>query len=61
MRMLSPVSLDTLRIDTGKPLVIVDVDTVSGADQKIFFTIKDMQILKKYFEYAEELLEAKER
>ena len=52
--MLSPIKLSTLRIDTGRPLVIIDL--VDGEDNKIFLTETDMEILQKYFEYALEYL-----
>lgn len=52
--MLSPIKLSTLRIDTGRPLVIIDL--VDGEDDKIFLTETDMEILQKYFEYALEYL-----
>lgn len=57
--MLSPIQLDTLRIDAGKPFVIVDlIDKDSkGEDVKIFLTVKDMEILTKYFEYAKDCLD----
>ena len=48
--MLSPIKLSTLRIDTGKPLVIIDL--VDGEDNKIFLTETDMEILIKYFEFS---------
>tara|TARA_R100001510_G_C7547084_1_gene132311 strand:+ start:156 stop:329 length:174 start_codon:yes stop_codon:yes gene_type:complete len=53
--MLSPIKLSTLRIDTGRPLVIIDL--VDGEDNKIFLTETDMEILQKYFEYALDYLE----
>jgi len=52
--MLSAVKLDTLRIDSGKPFVIIDLS--EGKNNKIFLTRKDMEVLIKYFEYAEEVL-----
>ena len=52
--MLSSVKLDTLRIDSGKPFVIIDLS--EGKNNKIFLTRKDMEVLIKYFEYAEEVL-----
>jgi len=55
--MLSPVKLDTLQIDTGKPFVIVELcDKKDGEDIKIFLTRADMQVLAKYFDYAETVL-----
>ena len=53
--MLSPIKLSTLRIDTGRPLVIIDL--VDGEDNKIFLTETDMEILIKYFEFALDYLE----
>jgi len=53
--MLSPIKLSTLRIDTGRPLVIIDL--VDGEDNKIFLTETDMEILQKYFKYALDYLE----
>ena len=52
--MLSSVKLDTLRIDSGKPFVIIDLK--EGKNNKIFLTKKDMEVLIKYFAYAEEIL-----
>ena len=55
--MLSPVKLDTLQIDTGKPFVIVELsDKKDGEDIKIFLTRADMECLSKYFDYAETVL-----
>lgn len=55
--MLSPIELDTLRIDTGKPFVIVDLsDKKDGETIKIFLTRADMKCLSKYFDYAETVL-----
>lgn len=53
--MLSPIRLNTIRLDTGKPLVIIDL--VDGEDNKIFLTETDMEILIKYFEFALDYLE----
>lgn len=57
--MLSPIQLDTLRIDAGKPFVIVDLVDKDGKgdDVKIFLTVKDMEVLTKYFEYAKDCLD----
>ena len=55
--MLSPVKLDTLQIDTGKPFVIVELsDKKDGEEIKIFLTRADMECLTKYFDYAETVL-----
>ena len=55
--MLSPIKLDTLQIDTGKPFVIVELsDKKDGEDIKIFLTRADMECLSKYFDYAETVL-----
>tara|TARA_A100001035_G_C27517312_1_gene379192 strand:- start:239 stop:412 length:174 start_codon:yes stop_codon:yes gene_type:complete len=53
--MLSPIRLNTIRLDTGRPLVIIDL--VDGEDNKIFLTETDMEILIKYFEFALDYLE----
>ena len=54
INMLSSIKLDTLRIDSGKPFVIIDLN--EGKNNKIFLTKKDMKVLIKYFTYAEEIL-----
>jgi len=53
--MLSPVRLSTMRIDSGKPFVIIDLS--DGEDNKIFLTEVDMKIMMKYFDYAINYLE----
>ena len=56
--MLSPIKLETLSIDTGKPFVIVELSdkTETGEKIKIFLTRADMECLIKYFEFAETVL-----
>lgn len=54
---MSPIKLDTLRIDSGRPLV--EVDTKDG--ETIFLTSVDIEILQKYFEYALPLLKWEEK
>lgn len=56
--MLSPIKLETLSIDTGKPFVIVELSdkTETGEKIKIFLTRADMECLTKYFEFAETVL-----
>jgi hypothetical protein len=56
--MLSPIKLETLSIDTGKPFVIVELsdETKQGEKVKIFLTRADMECLTKYFEFAETVL-----
>lgn len=53
--MLSPVKLSTMRIDSGRPLVIMDLS--DGEDNCVFFTEVDMRIMMKYFDYAINYLE----
>lgn len=53
--MLSPVKLSTMRIDSGRPLVIMDLS--DGEDNCVFFTEVDMKIMMKYFDYAINYLE----
>lgn len=56
--MLSPIKLETLQIDTGKPFVIVELcdKTNDNEDIKIFLTRADMECLTKYFQFAETVL-----
>lgn len=56
--MLSPIKLETLQIDTGKPFVIVELcdKTKDNEDIKIFLTRADMECLTKYFTFAEKVL-----
>jgi len=56
--MLSPIKLETLKIDTGKPFVIGELSntTETGEKVKIFLTRGDMKCLTKYFEFAETVL-----
>lgn len=54
---MSPIKLDTLRIDSGRPLV--EVDTKDG--ETIFLTSVDIEVLQKYFEYALPLLKWEEK
>lgn len=54
---MSPILLDTLRIDSGRPLV--EVDTKDG--ETIFLTSVDIEVLQKYFEYALPLLKWEEK
>lgn len=54
---MSPILLDTLRIDNGRPLV--EVDTKDG--ETIFLTSVDIEVLQKYFEYALPLLKWEEQ
>jgi len=55
--MLSPIKLDTLEIDKGKPFVNVELsDKKDGETIKIFLTRADMEVLTKYFDYAETVL-----
>lgn len=56
--MLSPIKLESLKIDTGKPFVIVELSnkTETGEEIKIFLTRADMECLIKYFNFAETVL-----
>jgi hypothetical protein len=54
---MSPILLDTLRIDSGRPLV--EVDTKDG--DTIFLTSVDIELLQKYFAFALPLLKDEER
>jgi len=46
--MLSPIKLDTLEIDKGKPFVLVELsDKKDGETIKIFLTRADMKLDKK--------------
>jgi len=55
--MLNAIKLDTLRLDTGKPLIIIDID--DNKKNSIFLTIKDTEVLSLYFKYAQEVLDNK--
>ena len=55
--MMSPIKLDTLRIDSGRPLV--EVDLTDGG--KVFLTSKDIESLQDYFKYALPILKREEK
>lgn len=55
--MMSPIKLDTLRIDSGRPLVEVDL-TDGGI---VFLTSGDIESLQDYFKYALPILKREEK
>jgi len=55
--MMSPIKLDTLRIDSGRPLV--EVDLTDGGT--VFLTSKDIESLQDYFKYALPILKREEK
>jgi hypothetical protein len=54
---MKPIKLDTLKIDSGRPLV--EVDTTDG--HTIFLTSKDIESLQDYFKYALPILKREEK
>lgn len=54
---MSPIKLDTLRIDSGRPLVEVDL-TDGGI---VFLTSGDIESLQDYFKYALPILKREEK
>ena len=55
---MSPIKLDTLRIDSGRPLVEVDLTNERGT---VFLTSKDIESLQDYFKYALPILKREEK
>lgn len=50
---MEAIILDTLHIDTGKPIVVAE----TSGENKVFFTVEDMKSLIHYFNFAVYVLE----
>jgi hypothetical protein len=56
---LKPILLDSVRLDSGRPLMYVDVKgavTKDGEQVSVMLTSVDIEYLIKYFEFALPLL-----
>tara|TARA_R100001463_G_scaffold72441_1_gene126307 strand:- start:447 stop:716 length:270 start_codon:yes stop_codon:yes gene_type:complete len=56
---LKPILIDSMRLDSGRPLMYVDVKgakTKDGKNISVMLTSVDVEYLIKYFEYALPLL-----
>lgn len=56
---LKPILLDSIRLDSGRPLMYVDVKgavTKDGEQVSVMLTSVDVEYLIKYFEFALPLL-----